>query len=251
MSQQKHKGYFDCDYYHYFQDTAYPKQLSKQDTMNLIKYAIRYGTIRQALVSGPDTDITGILYLLPVIQNKIDTGWYSFVRSENNKKFSFKSLSYEDIYSAIEEDAIIKGKVIDKRQPKDTTVCLYYKTEYAIEVTNIIHSYFPLKNGDVVLAKDIMGYECYTDKAYGDYSHITEYKIGDESIFLLSKTTSYQIRFLWKASKKFNFNKYDDKYCPQAFALPMHNDTYNDAVKNKTEDLKLFFKTKFIKHEYY
>lgn len=248
---QNDKSYFDCDIYHYFQDTAYPKQLSRQDTMNFIKYAIRYGNLRPALVHPPDTDITGISYLLPAVQNKIDTGWFSFVRSENREKFSFKSLTWEDIYSAIERDAVFYGKVIDKRQPNDTTVCLWYKTEYAIEVTDVIHSYFPLKNGDVVLVKDIMGYSCGSNHRFGSISHITEYNIGDKSVFYLDRSYDYQLRFLWMASNKLNFSRYDDEYCPQAFALARSNEENNERVKNKIEDLKLFFKTKFLKHEYY
>ena len=190
-SQQNNLSYFDCNYYHYFQDTAYPK-LSKQDTLNLIKSAIRYGYIEQA-IKGRDTLVRNTFHLLPIIQNKIDTGWYSFLHSEDRDKFSFRSLNHTDIYPPIKYDATIIGKVIDKIQPIDSSKCLRYKTQYVIEVIDIIHSYFPLKEGDLVLVMDVMGYECGSsigNEVFGDYDHIREYVIGGEkSVFSLTHVT--------------------------------------------------------------
>jgi len=242
--KKKPENYFDCNYYHYFKDTAYPT-LSKQDSIDLIKLSIRFNFISQS-IHGKDTAVRNALHLLPFLKNRLDTGWYSFIRSSAWNNFSFRSIKKLDISGPILVDAIFKGKVIAIRHPRDTMVCLHYNTEYVIQVTDLIHSYFPLANGNLVLAKSIPGFDCGSTVYYSSYSHIPEYDIGKETIFTIDRG-DYQKAFLRMKDTGDIICENNDIYCPQAFEIY----DCNWLTPGQVEDLKIFFKTKFTNHEYY
>ena len=231
--------HFSCDYYHYFRDTAYP-MITKEDSIQLERYSKKYHKIANRH-SGFKASL---FYFLPFVNGTIDTIMAEKLEDEV-KTFRFNTLKYADVYPGIIYDAMIMGIVIDKRQFRDTIHCLKFKTEYVIEVTDVIHSYFGLKKGDKVLVKDVMGYiGCGKrgDQVKLYIPDIEEYNIGDESFFVLDRN-SYISAFL----NKHTTSRYDDVYCPQSFMMHSGSSYYNENIKDKIYDLKLFFEVKLKK----
>jgi hypothetical protein len=187
--------------------------------------------------------------------NKIDSSWYNFLLSKAGKNYHFKSLDYIQVLNSIATEVLIWGTVISKKSVYDPNKCLRFKTEYVIKVDEFFHANFKLKEGDYLLAKDIMGYDagCDTklDSSYTSYSHSYEFKIGETGYFNLSKYDSYESKLYYDyLRKKNNTQIFEDVYCPNSFAIPLAIDETNEILYNKREDLRAFFKTSFLQHNF-
>lgn len=248
--------YFNCDLYNYFSDTTLPLNfLTTKDSLELKRYSKKYHEIAN--------NYGGYFaaykqFLIPFIDGTYDTIW---AERTCDTSFKYKSLSNNLINTVITTDAVFKGKVIAKRYPRDTTKCLHFKTEYIIEVEDVIHSYFILNKGDKILAKDSdEGYQGGCSRsAYNpltgkwesgkDFlqvaSETTRHTIGQEGVFSINRNY-YQVFSL--TSK--NYLR-DDVYCPQAFSQSIiDNYPYGDILpENKIIDLKDFFQNVFNKNK--
>lgn len=242
--------YFNCSNYHYFSDTAFPK-ISYEDSVKAAEYMYWLWNFeneyREVKLPGPP-DQSSIFFHLPHIQNKIDTFWLHKIIKER-KTFKFGSLSFKDVYQFINDDALIKGEIIAKRYVRDTTRCVFYKTEYIIRVTEVIHSYFDIKRGDKVLAAGYCnGYEggCHKNisvearQVFSSCSHTENHSVGDNLIFMINRN-------MYQSITRHNWYQDEEIYCPQKFNCYSSRELTSE-VNNKIADLKLFFKN--IKNHY-
>ncbi|HET6245368.1 MAG: hypothetical protein H0V01_13990 [Bacteroidetes bacterium] len=236
MDTTNNNNYFDCNYYNYFSDTAFPV-ITKEDSMEMKRYSDKFHKIRHQ--TGSSTYKSWDYNFMPFIQGYVDSVWMEKLARDVN--FKYLSLDYSVLTNAITSDGVILGRVINKRKPNDER-CLFFKTEYVIEVMDVVHAYFDINIGDKILIYDLDGYAAGCCEDCGIISksyHIKEYGIGEESLFLLDKNI-YRGIFAYK-----NKHLRDDKYCSQAFKMDMSNYEYHKYVEDKIEDLKLFFNEEF------
>ena len=235
---QKTIEHFDCNYYNYFSDTALPV-VTKEDSLKLQRYSEKFQKIMD---QHGYYKAYHLFQYFPYIEGEIDTVWIE--KLENETTFNFLSLDYTDVNYPISSNGLILGRVVDKFQSNDTSRCLFYTTMYVVEAIDVIHSYFEIHPGNKVLIYDIMGYGggCFKggENMKSKFSHIKEYDIGEESLFLLNRSI-YQNSFRYRELN----TKYEDIYCPQAFRMHLNNFEYDSYSRKKIKDLKLFFNTEF------
>lgn len=219
VSARQVVNYFDCNSYNYFPNTELP-QLTPKDSFGLIKYAEKIDFVKYIYMTG-DTNIHVLSALLPRVQGKIDTALYDKLMIED-KEYDYKKLDNDFLLKIVENDAVIIGEVIDKRYEADPEKCLYFLTSYVIEVKEVLNSHFPLKAGNKVLVKDIMGDlgGCVqgNEKIYVTMPHVKEYNKGSINIFFLTKKLYHHSMNIIKKTYKWN-----DTYCSQAFRIHMDN----------------------------
>lgn len=230
------KSYFECDAYDYFKQTE-PYIYTPSDSLKLVKYLLQskefqYDTARiKYLFDGLSIYITTRMF------GNIDTNLFDAYYLPH---IGYKNFDYNRTVSLILADAVFVGEVVEVNKIKDTTKCLFFKTQYSIKVLDVLHSYFPLKKNDRILAGDIMGYTggCTPGQDLIEvFTDFPEYHKGDKAIFLPSNAF-YNHFFVRKA--KYG-NDYEDEYCPQYFRLA---DTFfkTDCTDKKIlNDIKSLF----------
>ena len=180
--------------------------------------------------------------LFPRIWGEIDTT--IFDKYFTNKQTEYGNLNWGQIIGAVGADAIVRGEVIQVQRIKDTTKCYFYKTLLAVRVDEVLHAYFSLKKGDIVLISRITGYTggCTPGRdLVSVVSHYKEYEQDSEGLFALSRIW-YDKHFL--LCKKNGLKGYDDEYCPNMFRLfdGFTQVDYND--KKTPKDIKSLFNKK-------
>lgn len=256
--------YYNCNYYHYFSDTAFPF-ISPEDSVKCVEYLIWYHDFRNQyrempIARGPST-LHFFRQYLPYIRNERDTFWTRKLL-EGDQTFTFKSLNAEEIRWFIELDAGFMGRIIAKRYWRDTTICLYYRTEYIIEVLDVIHSYFPLQNGDKLFTTNrSSGFAggCDDNNSidnYQDNVHREIYMAGDTALFFVNRN-QYQSHVMmdkmYHGDLRRRKDYREDKiYCPQKVELSFSEDFYaerKNKIKEFISDIKLFFKTRYYEKQ--
>ena len=118
----------------------------------LIEYGISSGEIAKCLQPSGDTSLAPLVYKLPEIRGNVSKVWLDSLR-EGREAFDYKGVSYKDLYAVLLMDGLVQGKVISVLDvaEQNPEKCLYYKTEFVVEVTSVIHSYPEIEIGDVVL----------------------------------------------------------------------------------------------------
>jgi hypothetical protein len=242
-AQEPTSEYLNCDRYDYFNDTSYPK-VTHQDSVKMKILAEKYNL----------TNITQPVYntdYLLKIWKPVDTTWYDTLMA-NERDVSFKSLSWAELKYATLTSGMVIGKVIDKIHP-DTSKCYLYKTIYVVKVEEVLHSYFELNEGDVVVINDLhqgpMG-GCSPNKNI-DVTSIphTTYEVGDTNIFILDNF-HYRSRFATGyGTSMVEERGYADKYCPHFFELLLDNAGFHIDNKQQMKDLRLFYQKNNIENE--
>ena len=139
-------------YKDYFGDIKYP--MGKQDSIDTYQY---YHYLKRK-VEENNGYFKGNPYSFSLFyySKYLDTALYTSILIKNNSKFKEvynKELGY-NLYMALHliiSDAVFWGTVVGKDNYSDT--CLHYKTTYYVKVDSIIHSYFPINPGDIVMIK--------------------------------------------------------------------------------------------------
>ena len=241
---------YDCDSFQYNVSEKYIVDkngvpfLSKKDSSDLINYALKNDQIRYA-IWGKDTVLWRLFYLLPRTRNIINAQLYDSILNTNDA-FFLNGLEKSQMHDLTNADAVIIGRVIDKRYVRDTIKCFYYKTEYIVRVDEVLHSYFKLERNNIVLLNsNATGYEGACNpkdpKLFGSIANMREFKIGDKWIFLLNHSDYYS-KFLFRITKE---SSYADKYCSRAFDMYSGNNLYNYGNESLVNNIRSFYKLLF------
>ena len=228
---------FACENYNYF-DRSTPYIYNQQDSIKLVNYLLKSKRFKN--------DTARIKYLFSGLSAYIPTRILGNVDTVLFDKYflpemGYKNFDHNNTISLIVADAVFVGEVVSVLQVKDTSRCLFYKTLYSIRVDKVLHSYFKLKKGDIIVAGDIMGYSggCTPGEDYIDvFTDFPEYHKGSKGIFLPSHN-AYDMTFISRV--KYNNTDYADDYCPNFFRLlqNFYETDLND--KNIQADIKSLF----------
>ncbi len=199
--------------------------LTKEDSFLIFEYVNKH-----KLNINPNLKFNNFVYLLPRIREQVNIDLYDKLIA--NKSIYYKELNWIDIINLIQSDAIIVGRVIDKKENFKLNHVYFYKTDYYIIVEEVIHAYFPVQKGDTVLVKSSLGI-CGTcdpnQKIMMVVSeHEKDFKINERQVFMLEHNSGYYMKFL----KIYHTGLYDDQYCRSAFEVPTYPGIYtNDSIK--------------------
>jgi hypothetical protein len=230
------ENYFECDAYDYFKQTE-PYIYTPSDSIKLVNYLLRTKQFQN--------DTARMKYLFDYLSAYIPTRIFGTIDTALFDTYflphtGYKNFDFNNTISLIDADAVFVGEVVEVNKIKDTTKCLFFKTQYSIKVLDVLHSYFPLKKNDRILAGDIMGYTggCTPGEDLIEvFTDFPEYHKGDKAIFLPS-SAAYNMLFVRKV--KYG-NDYEDEYCPHFFRLFDNFATADCTDKKLLNDIKSLF----------
>ncbi|MBL4652558.1 MAG: hypothetical protein JKY53_06790, partial [Flavobacteriales bacterium] len=204
--------------YHFKNYFGYDKlqTVTSEEEDKIVKYAISLGLIEHAIMKNGDTAIANLYYLLPRVRGIHNSPWLDSF-STRGSELDYKGVDYRTIYSIIRADAFIQGKVVDVRYVSQELwdKCYNFKTEFVVEVIEVVHSYMDISVGDFVLVCEEQGYTggCGVNPqpkpvVFEQMSHRKFYGIGDTSYFALEHHITYQNFFYFK---EYKLKKYDEQ----------------------------------------
>jgi len=221
-----YRDYFDGD----TQDVSFEDSLASKKHFDYIK----------GIISLNGNYYNGDPYLYDMIykakhtdtslRSKITDLYYNYLEEYSNTI----GLDYFLARYLILSDAVIKGTVIGKDNYSDS--CLFFTTTYYVQVDSIIHSYFPIKEKDLIIVKsNLFGFVggCINDerkKYFKSADHAYEYKLNEQSHFFLSR--GLYLRQYYNQILSSNFK---DQFCFNSFLLPINNEKLNLSFKSSNK----------------
>ena len=248
---------FACENFHYFDsDTAFPT-ISAKDSINIIKLTKKYSP-----------NVSKELEFNPAMI-EVSKGWYNKKWTDFKLKFYYRNVSDSisenfkirglDMYQVghlIWSDAVVLGEVIAIHDKPDSHKCVYHSIHYIVKVKEVLHSYFKLKEGDLVLiaAKNrgpMGGCDTSSPNTIGWAPSVRHFRKGETNIFLLSRAR-YRYLFYEPLRKWSPYNGYrDEVFCPNKFGLESNWwETFNYDEQDiqsisLIDSVKCFFKIDF------
>lgn len=139
-------------------------------------------------------------------------------------------------HTILTNDAVIKGTVVDviNKYPE----CRFFISTYFIRVDSVIHSYFPLKNGDTVLMQSaINGYTGYCDTnrftSYGVNACGPNIKLRESGIYLLNRTGYVQH---FQRGTNFYSKPYTDPFCFNSFSYRTKSEKTEELLQQTNRE---------------
>lgn len=179
------------------------------------------------VVSAADPRISYFEYALVADSNRI----HKLINSADRLKQAGVPKSTSVVYA--KNSLMIKGTVLEIDDYSEQ--CLRFKITYKVRVDAVYWCDFDLKQGDVVLLKDI--YPGYAGDCSTDVDDPMEYdlEVGKTDIFIADKG---------RYSRLLSMNRIDtyfqDKYCPNAFALTPHAQEKRIQIAEKAPIVRRF-----------